>query len=133
MPVLYLAGSLAGIAMLVGLNFLLFGRVRPEVGTVDSITQRLMRDIPGFRPGRTIIGADRRVAVIENAATRTLVLVEAIGDSLVTRQLTQGFLANVGRLGARLSLELRDFTYPRAVLVAPSERVARDWEARLKP
>jgi hypothetical protein len=133
MPILYLAGSLAGIALLVGFNLLLFGRVRPDVGSADAIATRLAREIPGFRPGRTIVGADGRAAVIENAATRTLFLVEAMGDGLVTRQLGQGLLANVGRLGARLSLELRDFTFPRVVLVAPSESVARDWEARLKP
>jgi Ser/Thr protein kinase RdoA (MazF antagonist) len=133
MPVLYLAGSLAGIALLVGFNLLLFGRVRPDVGSADAIAGRLAREIPGFRPGRAIVGADGRAAVIENAQTRALFLIEAMGDGIVTRQLTGGLLANVGRLGARLSLELRDFTFPRAVLVAPSESVAREWEMRLKP
>jgi hypothetical protein len=133
MPVLYLAGSLAGIALLVGFNLLLFGRVRPDVGSADTIAKRLAREIPGFRPGRAIVGADGRAALIENAQTRALFLVEAIGDGVVTRQVTRGLLANVGRLGERLSLELRDFTFPRAVLVAPSETIAREWEARLKP
>jgi hypothetical protein len=133
MPVLYLAGSLAGIALLVGINLLLFGRVRPDVGSAAAIAERLAREVPGFRPGRTIVGADGRAALIENAQTRSLFLIEAMGDGVVTRQLGQGLIANVGRLGARLSLELRDFTFPRAVLVAPSESVAREWETRLKP
>ena len=133
MSLIYLAGSLVGIALLVGFNFLLFGRAHPEVGSAETIATRLAREIPGFRAGRAIIGADGRAAVIENAANRSLYLVEAMGDGIVTRQLTRGLLANVGRLGERLSLELRDFTFPRATLLAPSESLAREWEARLKP
>jgi hypothetical protein len=128
----YLAGSLGGIALLVGFNLLLFGRVRAQVGTAQEIAARLAKEIPGFRAGRAIVGADGCSAVIENAANRSLYLVEAMGDAVVTRQLSQSLLANVGRLGEKLSLELRDFTFPRATLVAGNESLAREWEARLK-
>ena len=129
---IYLAGSLGGIALLVGFNLLLFGRVRAQLGTAQEIAARLVAEIPDFRAGRMIIGADGRSAVIENAANRALYLVEAMGDAVVTRQLSAGLLANVGRLGEKLSLELRDFTFPRATLVAGNESLAREWEARLK-
>ncbi|HTW33823.1 MAG TPA: hypothetical protein VMD53_04325 [Rhizomicrobium sp.] len=132
MSLIYLAGSLGGIALLVGFNLLLFGRARPQVGTAPEIAARLAKEIPGFRAGRAIVGADGRSAVIENVANRALYLVEAMGDGVVTRQLSHGLLANVGRLGERLSLELRDFTFPRATLVAGSESLAREWESRLK-
>jgi len=130
---IYLAGSLGGIALLVAFNLLLFGRARPQVGTAQDIAERLSKEIPGFRAGREIVGSDGRSAVIENAANRSLYLVEALGDGIVTRQLSRGLLANVGRLGERLSLELRDFTFPRATLLAPNESLAREWEMRLKP
>lgn len=129
---IYLAGSLGGIALLVGFNLLLFGRVRPQVGTVQKIAARLATEIPGFRMGRALVSADGSSAVIENAANRSLYLVEAMGAGVVTRQLSKGLLANVGRLGDKLSLELRDFAFPRATLVAGSESLAREWEARLK-
>jgi len=128
----YLARSLGGIALLVGFNLLLFGRVRPHLGTTQEIAARLTAEIPGFRMGRAIIGADGRSAVIENATNRSLYLIEAMGEDVVTRQLSKRLLANVGRLGEKLSLELRDFTFPRATLVAASESIAREWEARLK-
>jgi hypothetical protein len=130
---IYLAGSLGGIALLVGFNLLLFGRARPQVGTAQEIAERLASEIPGFRAGRVVVGADGRCAVIENAVNRSLYLLEAMGDDIVTRQLTRDLLANVGRLGERLSFELRDFTFPRATLLAPNESLAREWEVRLKP
>jgi hypothetical protein len=133
MSIIYLAGSLGGIALLVGLNFLLFGRTRPDVGSAEDIAKRLAREIPGFRAGRAIVGMDGRAALIENAANRSVFLVEAMGDDIVTRQITRGLLASVGRLGERLSLELRDFTFPRTTIWAPTDGVAREWESRLKP
>jgi hypothetical protein len=129
---IYLAGSFGGIALLVGFNLLLFGRVHAQVGTAQEIAARLANEIPGFRAGRAIVGVDGRSAVVENASNRALYLVEAMGDDIVTRQLSHGLLANVGRLGEKLSLELRDFTFPRATLIAGSESLAREWEARLK-
>jgi hypothetical protein len=133
MSILYLAGSLGGIALLVALNFVLFGRARPDVGSVDEIAKRLAREVPGFRAGRSIVSIDGRAALIENAANRTLFLVEALGDGIVTRQISRDLLSSVGRLGERLSLELRDFTFPRAIIQAPSDGQAREWEMRLKP
>lgn len=133
MTVLYLAGSLAGIALLVGLNLILFGRARPALGGLDQIATRLAREIPGFRAGRYVVGVDGRSALVENAANRSVLFVEAFGDGVVTRKLTPDLLANVGRLGAQLSLDLSDFTLPRATLIAADEKEARDWEARLKP
>ena len=129
---IYLAGSLGGIALLVGFNLLLFGRVRPHVGTAQEIAARLATEIPGFRMGRALVSADGSSAVIENAANRSLYLVEAMGDDVVTRQLSKSLLANVGRLGDKLSLELRDFAFPRTTVIAASESLAREWEARLK-
>ena len=132
MPFLYLAGSLAGIALLVGLNHLLFGRARSNVGGRDTLAARLAREVPGFRAGHCLIGADGRAALVENAANRSVFLVEALGDDVVTRKPTRELVASVGRLGARLSLELADFTFPRATILAGSENQARAWEARLK-
>lgn len=132
MIVLYLVGSFAGIALLVLLNLALFGRARPAVGTAEQLAAHLAREIPGFRAGRFALDRDGRAALVENVADRSIVLVDALGDGLVTRRLGGAVLSQVQREEARLSLTLRDFTLPRVALGLESDAVARDWEHLLK-
>jgi hypothetical protein len=132
MSLLYLAGSLAGIALLVLLNRVLFGRAKPDVGSAEAIAAHLAREIPGFRAGRCALGTDGLAALIENDADRSILLVQALGEGIVTRRLSRALLASTGRLGARLSLGLSDFTLPRVRVALASESLAREWETRLK-
>jgi hypothetical protein len=57
----YLAGSLGGIALLVGFNLLLFGRVRAQVGTAQEIAARLATEFRVSAPAaRSWVRMDAR-------------------------------------------------------------------------
>jgi hypothetical protein len=125
---LYLAISLAGIAAMVGLCALLFGR---EVAKLDTraAAARLAWDVPGFRLGHSALAADSCSAVLENAADGSLWLVAARGSDFVTRRLSAANMK--ARDGASLSLRFSDFTFPAATLAFHDEDVARDWQVRM--
>jgi hypothetical protein len=129
--VIYLIGSVAGIALMVGLNVLLFGR---GTGALDlrALESRLALDHPGFRAGESAVSADARAALMENRADGALYLARAGGDKFVTRRLSRGSLRALRRDGAGLDLRFADFTFPRAKLAFADESQASDWEARLK-
>ena len=132
MNLLYLAGSLIGVAMIVGLNLLLFGRTKPALGNVQGIGTRIAADMPGFRAGSGIVGDDGATALVTDSTDGTIFLVKGFGDRLVTRKLSRGVVRGVSASGSMLSLRLKDFTLPKARIVLDSEAVAQDWEARLK-
>ncbi|HEY1631111.1 MAG TPA: hypothetical protein VGF56_07330 [Rhizomicrobium sp.] len=126
--VLYLAGSVIGIALMVGLNLLLFGR---GVRALDpaALAERLALDHPGFRAGASVVAGD--AALIENLADGAVWLVRAGGDKFVTRRVVG--LKRLSRAGTSLDLRFADFTFPRARLCFADEATARSWEARLRP
>ncbi len=126
---IYLAGSLAGVAAICGLCVALFGR---GVASLDagSAARRVADDVPGFRAGRCALAADGRSALIEDARDGAAYLVMARGDGLVTRGLGKGFLRSAAREGAALRLRFADFTFPGARIDLGNEAVAADWEAR---
>jgi hypothetical protein len=129
--VVYLIGSVAGIALLVGFNVLLFGR---GTGVLDlrALESRLALDHPGFRAGAGALSVDARAALLEDRADGALYLARAGGDKFVTRRLSRGSLRKLSRDGARLDLRFADFTFPRAKLTFADESQTSDWEARLK-
>jgi hypothetical protein len=118
--------SVVGILLMVGLCRALFGRGGATL-TNAIAAQKLARDIPGFRVGRTALSRDARAALIENLADGEAYLAVQRGDDLVTRKLARGL--GVIRDGARLFLTLDDFTLPKAELDIAD---AADWEIRLK-
>ncbi|MGN6517429.1 MAG: hypothetical protein ACTHLR_16515 [Rhizomicrobium sp.] len=125
---LYLAASVVGIAAMVGLCLMLFGR---EVVKLDtrSAAARLAWDVPGFRLGHSALSADARSAILENAGDGSLWLVTARGSDFVTRRLSRRDVT--ARDGAVLALRFADLTFPRAVIAFHDEGVARDWELRM--
>ena len=131
MDALYLLGSIAGIALMVGLNVLLFGR---GTGALDLgvLENRLALDQPGFRAGAGALSADARAALMENRVDGALYLARAGGDKFVTRKLARGSLRALRRDGTQLDLRFADFTFPRARLAFANETEAGEWEARLK-
>jgi hypothetical protein len=130
MNLLYLLGSVLGIALLVGLNVALFGR---HAGGLDlaALADRLALDHPGFRAGAGALSADARAALIENRGDGVLYLACAGGDKFVTRRLARGSLRALRRDGARLDIRFADFTFPHTSVAFGDETDARDWEARL--
>jgi len=123
MSLVYLAGSLLGVAAIVGLAAFLFGW-RDRAMDAQDAADLLAREVPGFLAGRT--GHDARAALIENVRDGQVYLALVRGDGLVTRKLPKDL--RVARDGARLTLDLRDFTLgPARLDLADAEY----WEARL--
>lgn len=128
---LYLIGSVVGIALLVGLNILLFGRNTARLDS-DSLAARLALDVPGFRAGASAISADANTALIENAADRSLYLARARGDKFVVRKIANAAVHSVGRDDAKLSLRFADFTFPKVDFALASATDASAWETRIR-
>jgi hypothetical protein len=126
---LYLLASLAGVAAMVGLCALLFGRATAKIDAA-TIGDSLRADIPGFRAGKVALSADGHSALVEDAHDGATYLVIARGNGLVTRKLSRGFLRKARRDGAALDLSLYDFTFPKARLVFGEEAAALEWETR---
>jgi hypothetical protein len=55
--ILYLVGSLAGVALMVGLNLALFGRGAQKI-VLDKVSESLTAEVPGFRAGASICSSD---------------------------------------------------------------------------
>jgi hypothetical protein len=131
MNTFYLIGSVAGIALLVGLNMLLFGR-RIAALDRDAVVETLANDRPGFRVGRHTIAEGAHTALVENDADGALYLVAARGDRIASRRLSRGSLRKLDRNGKSIALRLSDFTFPKTSLAFADENAAQEWEARLK-
>jgi hypothetical protein len=119
--------SVGGIAVMVGLCRLLFGRGGATLPTTATITQTLARDIPGFRAGRATLSRDARAALIEDLSDGQTYLAIVRGDDLVTRKLTRGL--GIARNGTRLRLSFDDFTLPKAELDIDD---AAAWESKVR-
>ena len=127
---LYLAGSLGGVAAICGLCVLLFGAGVASLDA-DSAKARLRGDVVGFQAGRCTLSADRRSALVEDARDGAIYLVVVRGDGLVTRRLADGFLRAAAQDGATLRLKFADFTFPGTRIDLADDALARDWQARI--
>jgi len=128
---LYILGSLAGVALMVGIAALLFGTRAVTITNASDAIARLQAEVAGFRAGAAAVDAASNAALVENARDGVMHLVVARGDGLVIRALKHGLVKRILRDGATLSLRLADFTLPRATLTLADEAAARDWETRL--
>jgi hypothetical protein len=131
MNALYLIISVGGIALLVGLNILLFGR-RIAALDADAVVATLANETPGFRAGRHIIAEGAHTALVENDADGSLYLVASRGSRIASRKLSRGAVRGLIRDGKSIALRLSDFTFPKASLAFADEQAAQEWEARLK-
>jgi hypothetical protein len=131
MDPLYLAGSLAGVAMLVALSAVLFG-TRGRIATAESVQTCLALLTPGFQAREIALARDGRAALALNDADDRVHLVVARGDSFAVRRLSPRLVRAVARDGATLSLRLADFTLPRAELCLPDAESASLWERRIR-
>jgi hypothetical protein len=129
MNFIYLLGSLAGVGLLVGLNYLMAGKGQVRVD-LEMACALLAREHPGFCARQGAGSADGASALIEDEAG-ALYLVVAAGADLVSRKLTATSLKAPTRDGARLHLELDDFTFPQANLTLETEAAASEWQQRL--
>ena len=128
MDVTYLAASLAGVGLLVGLNVLLM-RGRNAVADLTTLSARLRDEIPGFLPGVSVI-AQTGAALCENEADGSIYLAVLRGDLIVTRKLNRDCRAT--RNAEKLALRFADFTLSKATIAFSDDQTAAQWEARIK-
>ena len=131
MNLLYLFGSLAGVALLVLLCAALFGTKNARIAGPRNLEAYVAQISPGFRARSMALGADAKAALAENDVDGTIHLVVACGDGLVSRKLTPELLKAITRNGAVLSLRLSDFTLPHADIVFTDPAAAMLWEKKL--
>ncbi len=132
MPWLYLLGSLAGIGLIVGLNFALSRRRGESIFSLAAAEARLAKDIPGFALGESVLSEDGIAALIVDRAHRATWLVGRQGDGMLARTLEQGTLQALTRDGLALTLKLDDFTARRMTLTFADAPAADLWEQRLR-
>jgi hypothetical protein len=118
--------SAGGIAVMVALCWALFGRASSPLPDVDTLAEKLTRDIPGFRAGKIALSRDAQAALAENLRDGSVYLALVRGDGVVTRRLSRGI--GIARHGEHLALRFKDFTLKGASLDLSD---AESWEAKL--
>ena len=125
--VLQLLISVGGIAVMVALCWMLFGRATAKLPDADAVGAQMARDIRGFRAGAVALSRDGATALVEDVHRGTVYLVIARGDGIVTRKLSRG--TGVTRKSNQIALRLKDFTLKYANLDLAD---AECWETKLK-
>ncbi len=126
--VIDLAISLTGVAILVVLARLIFGKVDTPFG-LDSVRERLAFDEPDFQAVDWLIDEGAKAALARNEAGE-MAIVTAHGDGLVTRRIAAGRMrAHYG--DGKITVDPVDHTTGRTHFAADSE-TARAWLAHLQ-
>ena len=128
---LYLAASLAGIALIVALCAFLFAGARATIADERAVAAYLAEILPVFAAAAIAVSRDGTAALAENARDGAIHLMIVRGDGLVVRKLTADLLKKIVRQGDALTLKLADFTLPRSRLVFADDAAAGQWERKL--
>lgn len=131
MNVVAFAVLLASFAVIIGVNVLVFGRRRRTLGPA-AIEAAIAAQVPDFRCGPIVLAVDGGGALAQSSVDGAIYLVAVLGRGFVTRRLRKELLRAVRRDGARLTIWLADFAFPRARLLLANERLAREWQERMR-
>lgn len=124
-----LAISLAGIALMVGVSFLI-GAWRSAPVSEAAARERLAFDEPDFKAHRWIISRDGKAAAAVSGGGEEAAFVFSHGDRLATRRLPRGAF-KVRREGGEVVAELADPSKPKLRLIARNSEEAADWAGGL--
>jgi hypothetical protein len=124
-----LAISLAGIALMVGVSFLI-GAWRSAPVSEAAARERLAFDEPDFAPARFMVSRDGKAAAAISGAGDEAAFVFSVGDGLATRRLRCGAF-KVRREGGEVVAELADPSKPKLRLIAGNSEEAADWAGGL--
>jgi len=119
-----LAISLTGIAILVGLSRLIFGK-SAEPLSQRRAANRLAFDEPDFAPVAWVVDVTAGAAIARNGAGE-IALIKAAGDGLATRRAGAGAFS-CAREGAVLTIAPPDLTYGGVTVTAANEAEAMQW------
>ncbi len=120
-----LAISLAGIALMVGVSFLI-GAWRSAPVSEVAARERLAFDEPDFAPAHFMVSGDGRAAAAISGAGDEAAFVFSVGDSLATRRFRLGAF-KVCCEGGEVLAEIADPSKPKLRLVARDAEEAADW------
>lgn len=124
-----LAISLAGIALMVGVSFLI-GAWRSAPVSEAAARERLAFDEPDFEPSRFMVSGDGRAAAAMSGAGDEAAFVFSVGDRLATRRFRRGAF-KVRREGGEVVAEISDPSMPKLRLIARNAEEAADWAGGL--
>lgn len=124
-----LAISLAGIALMVGVSWLI-GAWRSTPVSEAAARERLAFDEPDFAPARFMVSGDGRAAAALSGEGEEAAFVFSLGDRLATRRYRRGAF-KVRREGGEVVAELADPSKPKLRLLARDAEEAADWAGGL--
>ncbi len=127
-----LLGSLAGIAMLVGLSAI-FGRwSRPVIQSPADAAAFMKAEYFRFEPGEAVLAPDGGAAIVADVANESFGVIVTRGDRWVARVVTPQTVRQVKLTRPeRLRIGFRDFTMPSAVIAFEDAQTAQRWAERL--
>ncbi|MCB2099048.1 MAG: hypothetical protein AB7F91_14315 [Parvularculaceae bacterium] len=120
-----LAVSLAGIAILIAVSWLL-GAMKSVAVTEEAAQDRLAFDEPDFDVGEWFFGADGKGAAAVSADGSETAVVFANGDGLGTRRFRHGSVG-VERHGTIIEFRMREPSLRAVRVVATDETTAEQW------
>lgn len=129
MDPLILAGSIAGIALMVAVNWALLRDRTPTRLTAEAVSERLAADFIGFEAYDITFANGGKAALADCAAGKGVALTVLMGDRMITRLLTPGILRAAetrGETGLRIRFE--DFTLPAVSLTFDDAKTGRRWQ-----
>lgn len=120
-----IAGSGVSIALLVLMNRLIGGWRPARLDDAAAVVSAVETAVSSFKAGpEAALDRDGRAGLVCEAGGRRLGLALVLGDRVTARALAPGEVRQVTRQGAQLTLELNDFTLPRARLALGGEEEA---------
>ena len=132
MDPLILVGSIAGIALMVAVNWALLRGRTPARLTADAVAERLAADFIGYEAHDITFANGGKAALARSRDGRGIALTILMGDRMITRLLSPGVLRSVAAHGnASLRIRFEDFTLPAASLTFDDAETGRKWAEAL--
>ncbi|MGJ3231430.1 MAG: hypothetical protein ACFE0P_06510 [Oceanicaulis sp.] len=129
--VLVLGASIISVALLVVLNLFLGGWTPARFSQAEAGVRAIEEGVLGFRgSAEAVMARSGRVVLVIEAGGGRLGVAATSGDRATVRALRPGEVKAVQVEGATLTLDLDDYTFPRAWLTLDDAASAQDWARR---
>lgn len=130
---LIIGASLVAILALFVFNVWLMGWTKGVIASLEEAGERLSQDNIGFEPGKGVLSADARAALIADRDSPRTGLVIVHGGGVTTRLLSPGEVRSVEIADDHvIVVKLTDFTLPKVSLKMDNREAALEWAERLK-
>jgi len=129
--VLFLLGSILGVAAMVAMNAGLKISKTSQIDTLEQAGDLLDIDSIGFETGPGVLSKDNKSALVEESGSERIALLSARGDGVVIRYLVPGLVKTARMDGSELDIKLNDFTYSPVTMSFADNETARLWADKL--